>query len=339
MLDRAYYDADQDVRHIDYCVVRQCSELLAGHPELRSYLTPVLFMKVSTDLSGRVDLKDFMDLVGKMVKVSRTSAKLLSFDPSGHGFLRECDLDQFVSACIPDLPKLSSLQLELVPFYVHFAVRRMVFTLDTRRTGKMAISDILSSEELLDDFMSSEGWFNAQSFMRMYTSYLDMDVDGNGMLSKGELARYPAGLLTPVVIDRIFQEHQTYESEMDFKGYLDLMLVLDNKAHPASIGYVWKLLDVNKQGKVGQEEFGLFHKSILETLAKFSADKRRLLFKPIDLFHESMDMMQIVDRDFITMKDLVASNQGGLVLNMLLDAHAFYLHDNRESLLLSASHP
>lgn len=79
-------------------------------------------------------------------------------------------------------------------------------------------------------------WFSAPSALRVYGQYLNLDKDHNGMLSKEELARYIAevlksfgftkelishycfrygtGTLTPVFIDRVFQEFLTYDGEM-----------------------------------------------------------------------------------------------------------------------------
>ena len=44
-------------------------------------------------------------------------------------------------------------------------------------------------------------------------TYLNLDVDHNGMLSKEEFSRYNGGSLTSVFIDRLFQEYRMYRSE------------------------------------------------------------------------------------------------------------------------------
>lgn len=44
--------------------------------------------------------------------------------------------------------------------------------------------------------------------------YLNLDKDHNGMLSKEELSRYGTATLTPVFLDRVFQECLTYDGEM-----------------------------------------------------------------------------------------------------------------------------
>jgi len=51
------------------------------------------------------------------------------------------------------------------------------------------------------------------------------------MLKKTELARYSPGL-TSIFIDRVFEEFQTFEGEMDYKTFLDFVLAMENKKTP-----------------------------------------------------------------------------------------------------------
>jgi serine/threonine-protein phosphatase 2A regulatory subunit B'' len=70
----------------------------------------------------------------------------------GYGYLREQDLENFVYALIPNLPCLEDLQENFYPFYVFTAVRKFLFFLDVKRTGKVSLDAILESpvlEELM----------------------------------------------------------------------------------------------------------------------------------------------------------------------------------------------
>ncbi|ROT75365.1 Serine/threonine-protein phosphatase 2A regulatory subunit B'' subunit gamma [Penaeus vannamei] len=88
-------------------------------------------------------------------------------------------------------------------------------------TGQIKIQDILACS-FLDDLLElrdeelpkdqqQNNWFSAPSALRVYGVYLNLDKDHNGMLSKEELSRYGMGTLTPVFIDRVFQECLTYD--------------------------------------------------------------------------------------------------------------------------------
>lgn len=56
-------------------------------------------------------------------------------------------------------------------------------------------------------------------------------MDHNGLLSKNELSKYSWGL-TDIFIDRVFEEYQTFEGEMDYKTFLDFVLAMENKKTP-----------------------------------------------------------------------------------------------------------
>jgi serine/threonine-protein phosphatase 2A regulatory subunit B'' len=54
-------------------------------------------------------------------------------------------MENFIFELIPTLPQLRHLQEEFYPFYVFTAVRKFFFFLDSTRTGKLYIRDLLSS--------------------------------------------------------------------------------------------------------------------------------------------------------------------------------------------------
>ncbi|CAF4546892.1 unnamed protein product, partial [Didymodactylos carnosus] len=99
---------------------------------------------------------------------------------------------------IPTMQQLAQLQETFYKFYVCTAVRKFFFFLDPLRTGKIAIPDILCSGfldkllELREDDADTEdlenNWFSCQSASKVYSRYLQLDKDHNGLLSRDELA-------------------------------------------------------------------------------------------------------------------------------------------------------
>lgn len=306
---------------IDYVVLKDVLPLVS--PRVLRYVTPIFFIKVSSKNSGSVKLSEFEEFVREKVNVGKTVSSIVRF-ATNRSVLREPDLEKFIESKIP-----ASLDPELHVFYVHASVRRILFLLDPLRGGKVSVSELALNRE----------WpLSLDDFAKLYDTYLEMDSDENGLLSVAELYRYPNGLLTPGFVQKVFQEHQTFANEMDFKGYLDLVFVLQNPSKPTAIRYVWKLLDTRQSGKVGILEFGDFHESILSTLTR--ANNAMSVCKPIHLFHETLDVLQITDRKYVTLADLLKADTKAIasVMSMLCDAHALYLYDNREALLLHANY-
>jgi len=262
-------------------------------------------------------------------------------------------MENFIFELIPTLPQLSQLEEEFYPFYVFTAVRKFFFFLDPKRTGKVRIRDLLCSQMMVELYELShhqplavteaeQNWFSMQSAQNVYGAYLQLDVNGNGMLSKSELGRFGSGMLTDVFIDRVFEECQTYrdndtgEREMDYKTFLDFVLAMDNKNSKKNskqaIQYFWKILDIHHKGYLDGFVINYFLRATLGLLeANFLAS-----ISVYDVTDQIFDMVKSETPGIITMQDLINCRQGGTVLSMLIDAAAFWRYDNRESLIMDS---
>ena len=85
------------------------------------------------------------------------------------------------------------------------------------------------------------------------------------MLNKAELARYSPGLTT-IFIDRVFEELQTFEGEMDYKTFLDFVLAMENKKTPQSLHYFWRILDVFHKGGIDTFGINMFFRQVISKL-------------------------------------------------------------------------
>ncbi len=77
------------------------------------------------------------------------------------------------------------------------------------------------------------------------------------MLKKSELIRFSSGL-TDIFIDRIFEEYQTFDGEMDYKTFLDFVLAMENKKSPQALTYFWRIIDVFNKGGIDTFVINMF---------------------------------------------------------------------------------
>ncbi|VDQ16586.1 unnamed protein product [Trichobilharzia regenti] len=94
---------------------------------------------------------------------------------------------------------MSELEPSFQTFYICTAVRKFFFFLDPLRSGRVRITDILASgfldsmlelrETTISDVQLAANWFSHQSAIRVYGSYLQLDDDRNGLLTRSELSR------------------------------------------------------------------------------------------------------------------------------------------------------
>lgn len=146
------------------------------------------------------------------------------------------------------------------------------------------------------------------------------------MLKKAELARYAPGL-TQMFIDRVFEEFQTFEGEMDYKTFLDFVLAMENKKSSQALHYFWRVLDVYHKSAIDTFVINMFFRQVITKLEQ----KIQTEYKIDDLKDELWDMAKPASPHCITLQDLIKCGVGHIVVSMLIDAKAFYDYDQRES--------
>ena len=167
---------------------------------------------------------------------------------------------------------------------------------------------------------------------RVYGQYLNLDTDHNGMLSQAELLRYGTGTLTPVFVERVFQECLTYEGEMDYKTYLDFVLAMENKKEPQALQHLFRILDVRHEGHLSVFALNYFFRAIQEEMRQHKQEP--VTFE--DVKDEIFDMVKPADPLRITLADLIRSGQGDTVVSILTDLNGFWSYENREVLVVDS---
>eukprot|EP00397_Hematodinium_sp_SG-2012_P020602 GEMP01021237.1.p1 GENE.GEMP01021237.1~~GEMP01021237.1.p1 ORF type:complete len:481 (+),score=103.52 GEMP01021237.1:142-1584(+) len=313
--------------------------------KFESFFDQESFCKFERSRNGCVAIVQFFSYVVRKVNIKQTRIQLSYYDTNGHGYLREKDMENFIFELIPTLPQLRSLQEEFYPFYVFTAVRKFFFFLDPHRSGRIFIADLLSSSILPElyelrqeaevDEMSTN-WFCVTSALKVYSTYLELDNDQNGMLCPSELSQYGGSMLTDVFVQRVFEEYQTYRDpiggqEMDYKTYLNFVLAMENKATFQSMQYFFRLLDINHNGRLDSGIITYFFRFVSKSLEERQLDSG---IRVEDVKDEIYDMVRPKNPNYITLADLYACKVGGTIISMLIDTQAFWQYDNREQLML-----
>ncbi len=309
---------------------------------------PSMFLRFRRDNFGKVDIRTFYEYVSRKEELLCERYSLSHCDTVGDGYLRESDIEYFFEDFLDRVPSLSDLQDDFRTYYVFTAVRKMLFFLDPWSSLKIPIKTILTSavfrevraltilQPLENRNQLHLNWFSGSSAMNVYRNYLALDHDQNGMLSKSELANYDGGSLTTCFLDRVWEECRTYlndnnyESEMDYKVFLDFTLAMENRNTPQGLRWFFKILDINKSGYLDHVVLNYFFRHIKERMVDGD-------YKSEDILDEIFDMVKPRTKFKIRLHDLIRSGVGGTVVSMLIDVNGFWAYDNRESLVASQS--
>lgn len=199
----------------------------AGANRIAHYFSATTFNRFKRDANGRINGRTFMEFVVRHVALTQSRINLGCHDADADGWLTEEELEAFVGRSVTTMAALQSLTNGFMKHYCRIATRRFMFFNDQQRRGKARISTLLAGEALADfnelhaaredDPQLAKNWFSLASAQRVYKSYLDLDLDMNGTLSKEELRRYTFDMrvadqcncqgLTDVFVDRLFEEH------------------------------------------------------------------------------------------------------------------------------------
>ena len=300
------------------------------------YFKPKIFLNFEKDKYGRIEIISFFHYVVRKHNIEENKIILSFSDICCEGYLIDKDLELYIDKEFHEFPFFEDIPEDIREYYLLVAQRKFFFFLDPKRTGKININDIVTSP-ILYEFLEmgektiqnqieySSNWFSSQNFWRIYKKYVELDKDKNGMLSKEELIKFSPGL-TGIFIDRIFEEYQRYENAIDFKQFIDFVLAMENKKHPASIQFIWRAIDVYHKNAVDTFVINLFFRAIVKKLINRDKGEYRI----DDVKDEIWDMVKPKNKNYITLQDVLKSPYGDLVLSLLIDAKAFYQHDQKE---------
>jgi Ca2+-binding EF-hand superfamily protein len=199
-------------------------------------------------------------------------------------------------------------------------------------------------------------WFSAATAIRVYSQYLDLDQDQNGLLSPLELSRACNGTLSDAFIHRLFQASNTYGGEMDFKAYLDFVLATEYRRTPAAMRYTFRALDTKGLGYLSLQDIRFFFSDVSSKMVAAGHES-------VDAANVSDEIVDMVKRGsgntkgsssaghrgggsrhhghhhhhyeeaLIHLDDLLKCGVGHTVLQILTDAAGFWQYDNREWLV------
>eukprot|EP00053_Salpingoeca_punica_P009195 m.82376 g.82376 ORF g.82376 m.82376 type:complete len:531 (-) comp14912_c0_seq2:234-1826(-) len=327
----------EDVR-ISYARFTECKAWVQQHtPALSVYFTPATYLMFEADAKGCISSTALFEYISQTVVFQQIRLGFCLFDSTGAGFVTEAQLERFIAQQVPSLPQLEDLEEDFRATYVVYACRKFLFFLDPLRSGRVRIDSLLLSEIFAEFLQLQEAklpkkqlaanWFALPTLTRIHGQFMDLDVDGNGLLSLNEFINVDSGALSDAAVERVFQTCLTFGGELDYKGFLDFKLAQLQPLHARSLHYFFRLLDLDHKGRIDAFAIRFFWRSMLQ----HPTMQAMPIVRPEDIVNEVFDMIKPENPGFITLQDLLKSGKGDTVVGILTDVNKFIAYENRES--------
>ncbi|ETI50389.1 hypothetical protein, variant 1 [Phytophthora nicotianae P1569] len=178
--------------------------------------------------------------------------------------------------------------------------------------------------------------FHPTRIRNVHRQYLQLDRDGNGMLSMTELQDYgkkrafnptgsePTHDLTGAFVTQVFAEVPTFNHEMDYHAYLDFTLLMSDNVSPAALRFFWNVLDFHKQGFLDAFTLDFFLRSLLEKIYAHEGKKDAPSIDRLRVF----DAVAPVHPARITLQDLQRCKLGHNVVRLVTDYVAYRTYED-----------
>ncbi|KAH9506121.1 Serine/threonine-protein phosphatase 2A regulatory subunit B'' subunit gamma [Dermatophagoides farinae] len=336
------------------------TQLLSEHQSLSSSSLSSI-----QSTGGKISILTFFRYVMRKIWLQQARVSLSFWDSSANGYLTRLDLENYIRQLIPTLTKLNNMDKSYYPFYICVATRKFFFILDPHKHNRIRIIDVLFSG-LLDDLLelrnNGDGydhndsnnhqphhhqqqqqqttntgnrnqsiidnfnWFSAANTIRLYNMYIDLDDDHNGMISKLELRKF--GNFNELFVEQLFDVCMTYNKEIDFKTFIDIILALENRKEIQSQHFFFTILDINHCHYLDDYVLRYFFKAIENQMRRQGQEPIRF----DDFSNEIYDMIRPQKHSRrIYFDDLVASGHADTIISILIDFNGFYAYENRDS--------
>lgn len=219
------------------------------------YMPVVLFFNFS------IKLRKFQYNYKLMILVAVEEAKLdlHSFDASKDGSLTLEQLEQYIITHISTLPRLA-ISPSFLPFYARTCVKKFQFFHDPHKRSVIPITTLMTCTSMFELFelrgydlhpeQEVSNWFTIESTFRIYSDYCAIDKDEKGYITLEDALGWSNWSLTDLVTRGVFKEYQsqTPEGELDFEGYLELIIALLYINTPESVKYWFRVIDLDCKG-------------------------------------------------------------------------------------------
>lgn len=310
------------------------------------YWKSLLYQASGGNKNGYVTFQMFAAMWRKVFSVCHDAAsrfvKLLTIhSPQGRDYLEDSDFIPLVQDIVETHPGLTFLQEapEFHSRYVNTVIARIFYCVNRSWSGKITVTELrksnfLSTLALLedeDDINQVMDFFSYEHFYVIYCKFWELDKDHDLLIDKHDLARHNDHAINSRTIDRIFsgaviKGKSALDGKMSYPQFCWFLLSEEDKRHPTSVEYWFRVMDLDGDGVISMYEMEYFYEEQMQKMEALGIEK--LPFE--DCLCQMLDLVRPKDSHRITLADLKNCKMTHIFFDTFINLDKFLDHEQRD---------
>jgi serine/threonine-protein phosphatase 2A regulatory subunit B'' len=176
--------------------------------------------------------------------------------------------------------------------------------------------------------------FNYQHFYVTFCRFWDLDLDGDGFISKEDLLKFNNSALSPLICERFMTSPfapRCFAPNplIDFRSFSYLLMCTEDKTNLTSINFWYRLCDLDDDGVLSVHEISLLYAQQFERMG--ITGNEAIPFPSV--LRQLIDAVTPAEPRIVTLADLIASRQADVFFNTLVDLQKFLIREYQAPML------
>uniref|UniRef100_A0A9J2PII0 EF-hand domain-containing protein n=1 Tax=Ascaris lumbricoides TaxID=6252 RepID=A0A9J2PII0_ASCLU len=256
------------------------------------------------------------------------------------------DLAPLLQDLIESFPGLHFLReaQEFHARYVETVTVRIFWSVNRSWSGHITASELRRSNfletvrklETTDDINTITDYFSYEHFYVIYCKFYEIDKDHNLIINKIDMSQHANGAIPPRVIDRIFSGAVTRSpggrrmreavETIAYTDFVAFLLAEEDKKHPTSIEYWFRVLDLDGDGFLSLYEMEYFYNGVKSKMDQHNIDSMRF----DDVVCNLLDLVRPRQPNVITLSDLKKCSMCTRFFNTFINWVKYYEQESSE---------